>query len=436
MDAKEFIDDLQWRGLLFQAIDLDGLTGRMAQGPVTLYCGFDPTAQSLHVGNLVPLLTLARFQRAGHRTLALVGGATGRIGDPSGKSAERDFQDLEVIAERTRHIQAQLQHFIACQDDARGKLVNNLSWTQDVNVLDFLRDIGKHFSVNAMMARDSVKSRLKREDSEEEGNTGPTGISFTEFSYMLLQAFDFLTLAEKEGCVLQIGGSDQWGNMCSGVDLIRRKLSREAFAMTLPLLTTHDGKKFGKSEKGAVWLDAQMTSPWDFFQFWLNTDDKDVVRFLKLFTFIERAEIEALEQQSLEAPHLRAAQKRLAQSTTDLVHGENARQQVEAAAQILFGKGGDFTVLTADTLSQIARSVPYVRAPRDNPGLTVTGILLQAGLEASNTSAAKVVQQGGVSLNGVKAQDARAAVTVGQALHQRFVVLKKGKREFAIVEFH
>jgi tyrosyl-tRNA synthetase len=434
MDAKAFISDLQWRGLLFQAIDLDGLTGRMAQGPVTLYCGFDPTAQSLHVGNLVPLLTLARFQRAGHRTLALVGGATGRIGDPSGKSAERDFQDLEVIAERTRHIQAQLQHFIACADDARGKLVNNLNWTQDVNVLDFLRDIGKHFSVNAMMARDSVKSRLKREDSEEVGSTGPTGISFTEFSYMLLQAFDFLTLAETEGCVLQIGGSDQWGNMCSGVDLIRRKLSREAFAMTLPLLTTHDGKKFGKSEKGAVWLDAQMTSPWEFFQFWVNTDDKDVVRFLKLFTFVERAEIEALEIQLREAPQLRPAQKRLAQCMTDLVHGESVRLQLEAAAAALFGKG-DINVLTCDTLAQVSRSAPRVQVPRDAKDITITELLVQSGLEGSNTRATKVVQQGGVALNGVKTLDARAPVTVDQALHERFVVLKKGKREFAIVEF-
>jgi tyrosyl-tRNA synthetase len=434
MDAKEFIADLQWRGLVFQATDLDGLTQRMAQGPVTLYCGFDPTAQSLHVGNLVPLLTLARFQRAGHRTLALVGGATGRIGDPSGKSAERDFQDLDTIAERTRHIQAQLQHFITSDDEMRGKVVNNLSWTQNVSVLDFLRDVGKHFSVNAMLTRDSVKSRLKREDTEEPGNTNASGISFTEFSYMLLQAFDFLMLAQHEGCELQIGGSDQWGNMCSGADLIRRKLARDAFAVTLPLLTTHDGRKFGKSEKGAVWLDAQMTSPWEFFQFWLNTDDKDVVRFLKLFTFVERAEIEALEAQTQEAPHLRAAQKRLAQFMTDLVHGEAVRIQLEAAVDVLFGKG-DINVLTCDTLAQLARSVPLVQVARTVQDLTVTGILVQSGLESSNTRATKVVSQGGVTLNGVKASDARAAVTADQALHQRFVVLKKGKREFAIVEF-
>jgi tyrosyl-tRNA synthetase len=439
MDAAEFINDLQWRGLVFQATDLDGLTRRMAQGPVTLYCGFDPTAQSLHVGNLVPLLTLARFQRAGHRTLALVGGATGRIGDPSGKSAERDFQDLDVIAERTRHIQAQLQHFIACEDEARGKVVNNLSWTQNVSVLDFLRDVGKHFSVNAMMARDSVKSRLKREDTSQDiagrpERTDPPGISFTEFSYMLLQAFDFLMLAQHEDCALQIGGSDQWGNMCSGTDLIRRKLARDAFAVTLPLLTTHDGRKFGKSEKGAVWLDAQMTTPWEFFQFWLNTDDKDVVRFLKFFTFVERAEIEALEAQTQEAPHLRAAQKRLAQFMTDLVHGEGVRIQLEAAVDALFGKG-DLSLLTCDTLAQVARSVPHVQVARASLDVTVTGLLVQSGLESSNTRATKVVSQGGVTLNGVKAQDARAAVTVDQALHQRFVVLKKGKREFAIIEF-
>ncbi|MBC8737296.1 tyrosine--tRNA ligase [Paraburkholderia sp. UCT31] len=425
MNAKEFINDLQWRGLISQATDLDGLTQRMAQGPVTLYCGFDPTAQSLHVGNLVPLLTLARFQRAGHRTLALVGGATGRIGDPSGKSAERDFQDPDVIAERTRHIQAQLKRFIACDDEARGKVVNNLTWTQNVRVLDFLRDIGKHFSVNAMMTRDSIKSRLEREDS---------GISFTEFSYMLLQAFDFLMLAQQENCALQIGGSDQWGNMCSGADLIRRKLEREVFAVTLPLLTTHDGKKFGKSEKGAVWVDEQMTSPWEFFQFWLNTNDKDVGRFLKLFTFIKRTEIEALEARTQEAPHLRVAQKRLAQAMTDLVHGESVRLQIEAAAEALFGKG-DLNVLTADTLAQVARSVPHVQVARASVDRTVAGLLVQTGLESSSTRAATVVSQGGVVLNGVKAHDARTKVTVEQALHQRFVVLKKGKRDFAIVEF-
>lgn len=424
MNAKAFIDDLQWRGLVFQATDLPGLTERMAQAPLTLYCGFDPTAQSLHVGNLVPLLTLARFQRAGHRTLALVGGATGRIGDPSGKSAERDFQALDVITERTQHIQAQLQQFIDCSDEARGKVVNNLAWTQNVSVLDFLRDVGKHFSVNAMMARDSVKSRLEREN---------TGISFTEFSYMLLQAFDFLTLAQHESCALQIGGSDQWGNMCSGADLIRRKLAQDAFAVTLPLLTTHDGKKFGKSEKGAIWLDASMTSPWEFFQFWLNTDDQDVVRFLKLFTFLDRHDIEQLEELTQNAPHLRTAQKRLAQAMTELVHGEAVRLQLEAAAEALFGKG-DLLALTGDTLQQVARSVPHVQVAADEAP-SVTELLVRAGLESSNTRAAKVVAQGGVSLNGTKAQDSRALVDAAQGLHQRFVVLKKGKREFAIIEF-
>lgn len=435
--ADTLLDDLNWRGLIFQSTDAEGLARQLADGPVSLYCGFDPTAESLHVGNLVPLLTLARFQRAGHRPLALVGGSTGQIGDPSGKSAERDFQDLDVIAQRTTRIASQLSHFLDFSDDSRGKCLNNLDWTQGLGVLTFLRDVGKHFSVNSMLARDSIKSRIRRgtdAPSDGQGETSPseTGISFTEFSYMLLQAYDFLHLAEAENCVLQIGGSDQWGNMCSGIDLIRRKLGKDSFALTLPLLTTHDGKKFGKSEKGAVWLDPSLTSPWEFFQFWLNTDDKDVVKFLKLFTFMTRPEIEVLEAATAETPHLRQAQKALARAMTDLVHGTAVREQLELAADALFGKG-DLTQLTVQTLTDVARSVPNLTV---SVGAVpnVMQLLVQTGLESSNTKANKVIAQGGVSANATRVTDGNQVLTTGQLLHDRFLVLKKGKREFAIVE--
>jgi tyrosyl-tRNA synthetase len=416
-------EDLQWRGLVFQCTDEVGLEKALSEGPIILYAGFDPTAESLHVGNLIPLLTLMRFQAHGHRALALVGGSTGQIGDPSGKSAERTLNDDSVVARRTVLIADQLSDFIG-SNDLLGRVVNNLDWTKSVGVLEFLRDIGKHFSVNEMMARDSVKSRLARDQE---------GISFTEFAYMLLQSFDFLKLAENENCTLQIGGSDQWGNMCSGVSLVHRKLGREAFAMTLPLLTTFDGKKFGKSEKGAIWLDPGMTSTWSFMQFWKNVDDNDVIKLLKMFTFLSQDEIAALEMSLQNEPHLRMAQKALAQEMTDLVHGKHVRVKLETAAEALFGKG-DVRNIDEATLELIARSQGGPQVSKDdNP--TVTQLLILAGLESSNTRAAKVVQQGGVSINQVKASVADQRVGSADLLHRRFVVLKKGKRDISIIEF-
>lgn len=417
------LDDLRWRGLIHQCSNEAALAERLAAGPVTLYCGFDPTATSLHVGNLVPLLALVRFQRAGHRVLALVGGATGLIGDPSGKSAERVLQTPEEVLLRAGRIEDQLARFVGTQGADRGAVVNNLDWTQDLNVLEFLRDVGKHFSVNAMMHRDSVRSRLAREGE---------GISFTEFSYMLLQAFDFLKLAEREGCALQIGGSDQWGNLCSGLDLIRRKQGAEAFALTFPLLTTHDGKKFGKSEKGAVWLDPALTSVWEFFQFWLNADDKDVVQLLKLFTFLSREDIEGLEHDTLTQPHLRRAQRRLAREMTALVHGTTAAEEAIQMAEVLFGKG-DPASLSETALEALCQALPHLDLEESAPlGLALA--MVKLGLEASTTRANETVRAGGASVNGVRLNDPLAPLASLNWLHDRFLLVKKGKKHFGVIQ--
>lgn len=413
--------DLQWRGLIHQCTDLAALDAQLSSGEVTLYCGFDPTASSLHVGSLIPLLALARFQKAGHRVLALVGGATGLIGDPSGKSAERVLQTPQDVAVRVQALKAQVSRFIDV--DSRGAVVNNLDWTQGVGVLDFLRDVGKHFSVNAMVTRDSVKSRLDREGE---------GISFTEFSYMLLQAFDFLRLHELQGCTLQIGGSDQWGNMCSGSDLIRRKHGKDSFALTFPLLTTSDGQKFGKTVKGAVWLDAELTSPWEFFQFWLNSDDKDVIRFLKLFTFVSREDIEALEADTAERPHERRAQQRLALEMTRLVHGDTAADDALATASVLFGKG-DVAGLSLAALEGLAKALP-TQEVRADAMPQVNALLVALGLEPSMTRANEAVKSGAVGVNGQKVADAKGLLDAGSALHGKFFLVRKGKKSFGIAK--
>ncbi len=422
--THSFLEDLQWRGLVHQCTDIDKLSARLTQGPVTLYCGFDPTAQSLHVGSLVPLLTLARFQQAGHRALALVGGATGLIGDPSGKSAERALQTPETVARQVKGVSAQLERFVDTSDPARGAVVNNLDWTRDVSVLDFLRDVGKHFSVNAMVQRDSVRSRLQREGE---------GLSFTEFSYMLLQSFDFLKLHERESCELQIGGSDQWGNMCSGTDLVRRIHGRDTFALTLPLLTTADGQKFGKTVKGAVWLDAGLTSVWDFYQFWLNADDADVIRFLKLFTMASRSEIEALESATAERPAERLAQRRLAFEVTALVHGPAAAHDAVATSEVLFGKQ-DPAVLSLSALESLAKSLP-VHATASDATLFLSSALVALGLEPSMTRANEAVKSGAVQVNGVKQLDPKFAVQQANGLHGKFCLIRKGRKTFGLVQF-
>lgn len=422
--SDDLLDDLQWRGLIHQCTDLERLRDRLTQGPVTLYCGFDPTAASLHVGSLLPLLALARFQRAGHRVLGLVGGATGLIGDPSGKSAERVLQTPEDVRGRTEALARQMARFIELADPSRGLVVNNLDWTAGLGVLEFLRDIGKHFSVNAMVQRDSVRSRLEREGE---------GISFTEFSYMLLQAHDFLKLHELHGCQLQIGGSDQWGNMCSGTDLIRRVHAKDAFALTFPLLTTRDGQKFGKTVKGAVWLDATLTSPWDFFQFWLNVDDADVVRFLKLFTFVPRAEIEELERATGDAPQERQAQRRLALELTTLVHGAQVAAEMGVVASVLFGKAAvqELSVLALDAL---ASSLPCLASPQVLPEMKVASVLVALGIEPSLSRANEALRAGAVQLNGLKLSGPDARLEGVAPLHDRFWLVRKGKKTFGLVK--
>jgi len=417
------LEDLHWRGLVQQCTHEDELRQRLDAGPLTLYCGFDPTAQSLHVGNLVPLIALARFQRAGHRTLALVGGATGLIGDPSGKSVERVLQSEDQVRERAARIARQLAQFIDTSDATQGAVVNNLDWTAGVSMLTFLRDVGKHFAVGAMLRRDSVQSRLEREGE---------GISFTEFSYMLLQAFDFHELARLHDCSLQIGGSDQWGNMVSGADLIRRRLGKEAFALTFPLLTTHDGKKFGKSEKGAVWLDPAMTTVWEFHQFWLNSADADVIRLLKLFTFVDRTTIEALEVDVATNPGARAAQRRLASEMTTLVHGAQATADIEAVAAVLFGRGS-VEALSAGAFSHLAEALPCIDvSSADLEQLTAAGAIHKAGLESSMTKANEVCRAGGVAINGQRVTDARQSLSSISPLHSQWWLVKKGKKSFAL----
>lgn len=444
-----FLEDLRWRGLISQCSDEAGLAARLEAGPLTVYAGFDPTATSLHVGNLIPLIALTRFQRAGHRAIALVGGATGLIGDPSGKGSERQLQTPAEVASRTKAISAQLSQVVnaaaagcpgveltartgspegdfTVEGVARSgvQVANNLDWTAQVSLLDFLRDVGKHFSVNSMIHRDSVRSRLER-DGE--------GISFTEFSYMLLQANDFLELAARTGCELQIGGSDQWGNMCSGADLIRRKLNRPAFALTFPLLTTHDGQKFGKSVKGAIWLDPNQTSVWEFYQFWLNTDDQDVIRLLKLFTFVSRPEIEDYEQSVQDEPQRRLAQRRLAFEMTTLIHGQAAAENAIETAQVLFQKK-EPDALLEQAWQDLAKALPTVKVSSLDAAPSLVALLVSAGLEASNTRALASIRAGGVSVNNVKVGDPKWALTHETLLRGRYLLLRKGVKHFAVVE--
>jgi tyrosyl-tRNA synthetase len=336
------LEELAGRGLIAQVSDEPGLAGHLAEGPRTLYCGFDPTADSLHIGNLVPLLTLRRFQQAGHKPILLLGGATGLIGDPSGRSDERALNDDATVADWVENIHRQVQGLLDFEGNNPALIANNLDWTRDLDVISFLRDVGKHFSVNAMIQRDSVRSRLEQDDE---------GISFTEFSYMLLQAMDFFELASRQDCTLQIGGSDQWGNIVSGMDLVRRKLSREAFALTVPLITKADGTKFGKTASGAIWLDGRKTTPYSFYQFWLNTADTDVEHFLKVFTFLDLETIAGLMVELAQSPQLRLAQRHLAVEVTRLVHGAAALESTQRITAALFD--GALSSLTEEDLEQL-----------------------------------------------------------------------------------
>ena len=398
---------------------------------ITLYCGFDPTADSLHVGHLVPLLALRRFQNFGHHPIAVAGGATGSIGDPSGKSAERQLLTKEQIkanVDAVRPQLARLLEFDAAKTPNKNpaQLVDNADWTAGVSYLDFLRDIGKHFSVNQMVAKESVRARM---DDRE------TGISYTEFSYMLLQAFDFYHLAQAFDCELQIGGSDQWGNITAGIDLIRKKLpGKQCYGLTLPLITKADGTKFGKTEAGAVWLDARRTSVYKFYQFWINSDDRDVVRYLKFFTFLSRGEIEALEARHAANPGAREAHKALARAVTDLVHGPNATAEAMRASEILFG--GELKGIAESTFNEIVGEVPtreIEKARLAGAGLPLVELLVHAGLCPSRGQARKDIEGGGVNVNNVRETSAARSVTTNDLLFSRHLLLRKGKKNYVVV---
>jgi tyrosyl-tRNA synthetase len=394
--------------------------------PMTLYCGFDPTADSLHVGNLVPLLALRRFQWLGHHPIAVAGGATGSIGDPSGKTQERQLLTKEVLESNIASVKEQLKRlldFETKQNPAR--LVDNASWTANVSFLDFLRDIGKHFSVNQMVAKESIRARM---DDRE------AGISYTEFSYMLLQAFDFLVLYEKHGCELQIGGSDQWGNITAGIDLIRKKLGKPAYGLTLPLITNADGTKFGKTEAGAIWLDPKRTSVYRFYQFWVNTDDRDAVRYLKYFTFLSKEEIGALEKKHAENPGAREAHRALAKAVTDLIHGPNATTEAIRASEILFG--GELKGIAEGTFNEIVGEVPTKEIEKtkfDSTGLPLVELLVIAGLCSSKGQARKDIEGGGVNVNNVRESNSQRAVTSNDLLFGKHVLLRKGKKNYVVV---
>ncbi len=416
------LEDLRWRGLLAQSTDEAALLESLKK-PITLYVGFDPTAPSLHVGNLVVLLVLRRFQLAGHNPIALVGGATGLVGDPSGKNEERTLNSSEIVEGWVNRIRKQVSAFLDF-DTAPNKavVVNNLDWTSPLSAIEFLRDIGKHFSVNQMLSKDSVSARL------EAG-----GISYTEFSYQVLQSYDFLELYRRNNCTLQLGGSDQWGNIVAGLDLIRRVEQGSGHALTVPLLTKADGTKFGKTAGGSVWLDPEMTSPYAFFQYWLNTDDKDVINFLKVFSFKSHEEITELENAHNANPGLREAHRALARELTALVHTEQTTVRVEAAARALFGQG-DLQELDEETLAGALAELPRTTVSKDQPIPTWVDLLAATGVVDSKSAARRIVKEGGAYLNNEKISGEEFAPSKSDFLCGKYAVLRKGKRDLAAVE--
>jgi tyrosyl-tRNA synthetase len=420
--TQALLDDLEWRGLIAQSTDREALIKDLEAGPVSFYLGFDPTAPSLHVGNLVVLLVMRRFQLAGHKPLPLVGGATGLVGDPSGRNEERSLNSDEVVAEWVSRIRKQLERFLTFEGSSAAILVNNLDWTKNVTAIEFLRDIGKHFSVNQMLTKDSVSSRL-------EGG----GISYTEFSYQVLQSFDFLELYRRHNCILQLGGSDQWGNITAGLDLIRRAESGSAHALTIPLLQKADGTKFGKTAGGSVWLDPEMTSPYAFYQYWLGTDDADVERFLKTFSFKSREELEELFVELKNNPGARVAHRALARELTTLVHGENECEQAEAAAKALFGQG-EISDLSEKTLASALSQLPRTTISRGDAFPTWVDLLAATGVVDSKSAARRIVKEGGAYLNNQKISGEDFAPSESDLIHGRFLLLRKGKRELAAVE--
>jgi len=420
--VSSIIDELTWRGLIAQSTDLDALRSATSAGPITVYCGFDPTAPSLHLGNLVQILTVRRFQQHGHRPLALVGGATGLIGDPK-ESGERSLNPREVVEGWVDRIRQQLDRFYDFDGPNAAVAVNNLDWTEGMGVLEFLRDVGKHFSVNRMLDREAVAARLAKD-----------GISYTEFSYQLLQSYDYVELYRRHGCTLQTGGSDQWGNITAGVDLIRRMEGVHAHALTTPLMVKADGTKFGKTESGTVWLDPELTSPYAFFQFWMNADDRDVPTLLRTFSFRSQAEVDDLLAAVAARPQAREAQRALASEMTALVHGDAERDAAEAAGRALFGQG-DLADLPSSTLTAALLEAPHGEVAGDE---VIDGhlpafdeLLVRAGLAASKSAARRTIGEGGAYVNNVRIEDATAQPVIGDLHHGNWLVLRRGKKAFA-----
>jgi tyrosyl-tRNA synthetase len=407
--------ELEWRGLIHVSTNADELAELLAGPPITYYCGFDPTAASLHLGNLVQLLLMRRLQLAGHHPLGLVGGSTGLIGDPR-PTAERTLNTPEVVAEWVGYLQSQVSKFLSVEGDNPVRLVNNLDWTAPLSAIDFLRDIGKYFRVGTMLKKDAVSARLNSDE----------GISYTEFSYQILQGLDFRQLYRDYNCILQTGGSDQWGNLVSGVDLVKKSEGASVHAIGTPLITNSDGRKFGKSEGNAIWLDSNLTSPYAMYQFWLNTDDADVIDRFKVFTFLPRVEIEALALRHVEAPHVREAQKLLARTVTALVHGEDAAVAAIAATGALFGQG-DLDALDSDTLEAALRELPSTTTPH---ATSIVQALVDTALSPSLSAARRSVAEGGVYVNNVKITDDTATLEA-HILHGRMAVLRRGKKTLA-----
>lgn len=417
--------ELEWRGLLSACTHADELKRRLSQSSITLYCGFDPTADSLHVGSLVPLLALQRFQKAGHHPIAVAGGATGSIGDPSGKTQERQLLTREQIGANVAAVRKQMERFLDFDSKVNpARLVDNADWICPLSFIDFLRDVGKHFTVNHMMAKESIRARLEDRD---------VGISYTEFSYMLLQAYDFCHLYEHYGCELQVGGSDQWGNITAGMELVRRALGKPSYGLTFPLIQKADGTKFGKTESGTIWLDASKTSVYRFYQFWLNTDDRDVGKYLRYFTLMEPATIEALEAAHAVDPGKRQAHRALAEAVTEIVHGRAAVADAARASEVLFG--GSIMGITEALLEDIVSEVPkkdFSISRFALPGMTIVDLLAESGLSHSKGQARKDVEGGGTYLNNVRVADITRSVTTEDLLYGRYLLLRKGKKSYLV----
>ena len=416
------IDDLMWRGAINQMTDEEGLRELTQEKAVSLYCGVDPTGDSMHIGHLIPFMILRRFQLAGHRPVIVIGGATGSIGDPSGRTSERVLQTKEQVQHNVEKLTAQMKRlFLTSQEDQEAvRLVNNYDWTKDLSLLDFLRDYGKHFNLNTMLAKDVVASRLE------------VGISFTEFSYQILQSIDFLQLFRKEDVQVQIGGADQWGNITAGLELIRKVEGAEAraYGLTIPLMLKSDGTKFGKSAGGAVWLDPEKTTPYEFYQFWLNQDDRDVIKYIKYFTFLEKEEIEALEVSVQDEPHKRQAQKRLAEEVTRFVHGEAALQDALKITNALFT--GDVQQLNADEIEQGFKNMPTIESEKVEQNLATW--LVDLGIEPSRRQSREDIQNGAISINGEKITDLEHVWTPEQSFEGRFVLVRRGKKKYFLVK--